>query len=67
MSLELAKIYPDLKFVVQDTAPTIAQAKKIWETEHMEYLRSRVTLMVHNFFEENPVKGADVYVLRCIL
>ena len=67
MSLELAKIYPDLKFVVQDTGPTIAQAKKIWEAEHMEYLQSRVTLMVHDFFQENPVRGADVYVLRCIL
>ncbi|KIP12880.1 hypothetical protein PHLGIDRAFT_97630 [Phlebiopsis gigantea 11061_1 CR5-6] len=59
MSLELAKIYPDLKFVVQDT--------NIWEAEHMEYLQNRVTLMVHDFFEENPVKGADVYVLRCVL
>ena len=67
MSLELAKMYPGLKFVVQDTEATIAQAREIWQTEHMDYLQSRVTLMAHDFFKENSVKGADAYVLRCVL
>ena len=67
MSLELAKMYPDLKFIVQDTEATVAQAREIWQAEHIDYLQTRVTLMAHDFFKENPVKGAEAYVLRCVL
>ena len=67
MSLELAKLYPNLNFIVQDVKSTVDQAQNIWQTEHAEFLDSRVTFMVHDFFKENPVKGADAYVLRCVL
>ena len=65
--MELAKIYPDLNFVVQDTPGNIEQAKGVWQAENTKILQTRVTLMPHDFFKENPVKNADVYVLRYIM
>ena len=66
-SLDLSKLYPDLKFVVQDRAPTLAGAKDVWGAQNPSALEGRVTFMPHNFFEVNPVKGADVYLLRLVL
>ncbi|GBE80928.1 O-methyltransferase gedA [Sparassis crispa] len=68
MSIDLCKRYPPLSFVVQDRAPVIEQAKTVWQREQPDALESgRVKLMPHNFFIENPVKGADIYLLRYIL
>ncbi|KDQ12506.1 hypothetical protein BOTBODRAFT_134671 [Botryobasidium botryosum FD-172 SS1] len=67
LSLGLAKTYPDLKFVVQDRASVLVQGKEVWEREMPEALNTRVTLMPHNFFNENPVKGAAVYFMRYII
>ncbi|KAL2163196.1 hypothetical protein VTH06DRAFT_5252 [Thermothelomyces fergusii] len=68
-SLQLSQIYPDLKFVVQDRGPVLQQAKtELWPRENPEALSSgRVTFQEHDFFNENPVKGADVYWLRYII
>ncbi|PCH43626.1 S-adenosyl-L-methionine-dependent methyltransferase [Wolfiporia cocos MD-104 SS10] len=67
MSLELAKRYPQLRFVVEDTAPVLLHAKAVWERELPDVIATgRVQLMAHNFFEAQPVKGADIYVLRHI-
>ncbi|TFY79279.1 hypothetical protein EWM64_g4731 [Hericium alpestre] len=68
MSLDLAKRYPSLSFIVQDEPEVIAQASDIWKQEMPTALESRrVKLMAHDFFSEQPVKGADVYNLRYIL
>ncbi|KAF9493340.1 S-adenosyl-L-methionine-dependent methyltransferase [Pleurotus eryngii] len=67
MSMDLAKRYPNLRFVVQDRAQVITQARTVWEKEFPQALESRVTLMPHNFFDENPVKGPDAFLLRYIL
>lgn len=67
MSLELAQLYPDLKFVVQDTAATVEQAERIWKAENADILHGRVALMAHDFFKENPIKKAEAYVLRYIM
>lgn len=67
--LQLSKIYPDLSFIVQDRAPALAQAQReIWPRENPEALSTgRVRFLEHNFFNVNPVVGADVYWLRYIL
>ena len=68
MSLELAKRFPNLNFVLQDRAPVIEKAKAIWEREAREVVASRrITFMVHDFFTEQPVKGAEVYLMRHIM
>ncbi|KAI0923350.1 hypothetical protein AcW1_006336 [Taiwanofungus camphoratus] len=68
MSIDLCKRYSNLAFVVQDRAHTIKEAKAIWRREQPGALETgRVQLMPHNFFEENPVKHADVYLLRYVL
>ncbi|KZT68950.1 S-adenosyl-L-methionine-dependent methyltransferase [Daedalea quercina L-15889] len=68
MSLDLAKAFPHLRFVVQDLPDTIEQAKVVWQTGCPEAVRTgRVQLLAHDFFAEQPVKGADAYLLRYLL
>lgn len=67
--LQLSKVYPDLRFVVQDRGPVIQQAmESVWPKENPAALRDqRVQFMEHSFFDKNPVEGADVYYLRYVL
>ncbi|KZT63929.1 S-adenosyl-L-methionine-dependent methyltransferase [Daedalea quercina L-15889] len=68
MSLELAKRYPDLKFVLQDRPPVIEKAKAVWRRELPGAIESqRIVFMEHDFFKEQPVKGAEVYFMRNVL
>ncbi|KAH9927650.1 S-adenosyl-L-methionine-dependent methyltransferase [Fomitopsis serialis] len=68
MSLELAKRYPNLKFVLQDRLPVIEKAKAVWEHELPEAVESkRIAFMEHDFFKEQPIKGAEVYFMRNVL
>ncbi|KAK7745653.1 hypothetical protein SLS62_009694 [Diatrype stigma] len=69
-SLQLSKLYPDLNFIIQDRAPVLKQAEtEIWPSQHPEALVEprRVRFQPHDFFEPNPVVGADVYWLRYVL
>ncbi|EHL00193.1 putative Sterigmatocystin 8-O-methyltransferase [Glarea lozoyensis 74030] len=59
--IDLAKRYPDLKFVVQDLPKTIDSAPKL-EGD----LAQRITFQAHDFFSPQPVKNADVYLFRWI-
>ncbi|KAI9839199.1 MAG: hypothetical protein M1819_003192 [Sarea resinae] len=63
ITVELAKKYPSLSFVVQDRPEVIedAQAKGSIPSDFTD----RITLMSHDFFTEQPVK-ADVYLFRYI-
>ncbi|EED12733.1 O-methyltransferase, putative [Talaromyces stipitatus ATCC 10500] len=67
--LQLSHIYPELNFVVLDRAPVLQQAQNtVWPKENQSALdEGRVKFIPHSFFEENPIKGADVYWLRYIL
>lgn len=67
MSLELARKYPDLKFVIQDRSPVLEQAVIVWQKEFPDALESRVSMMTHDFFQVNPIKGAAVYLLRHVM
>ncbi|KAI4225567.1 MAG: hypothetical protein L6R36_003818 [Xanthoria steineri] len=67
--LQLLPVYPQLKFVVQDRLENVQQGEEdIFPREAPDAIPSgRVRFMAHDFFQENPVKGADVYWLRGIL
>jgi 6-hydroxytryprostatin B O-methyltransferase len=64
-SVALAEKYDGLTFVVQDLGYVVAQAKEAKSVP--ETLEGRVQLEAHDFFIEQPVKDADVYLLRQIL
>lgn len=63
VSIALAKEFPDLQFVVQDLPKVIEDAK----TKAPAELSDRLIFQAHNFFEEQPVKNADIYFFRWIL
>ncbi|KAI5288167.1 hypothetical protein KEM54_005424 [Ascosphaera aggregata] len=67
--LQLSKLYPDLSFIIQDRAAIISKAKdEVWLREHPSAMEEgRVDFQVHDFFLENPVKGADIYWIRYVL
>ncbi|GAA6008220.1 hypothetical protein JCM10207_000043 [Rhodosporidiobolus poonsookiae] len=69
VSLQLAKAVPSLKLVLQDRKEVVeGPGRALWEKEFPDKLSSgSVQLVAHNFFEPQPVKGADLYFLRCII
>ena len=60
-SIAIARKHPSLHFIVQDLLHTIETHPPVPAA-----LAERVTYMVHDLFEEQPVKGADVYFFRWI-
>ena len=69
LDIQLSRLYPKLKFVVQDRGPVLEQGEHtVWPKENPQALADgRVTFMQHDFFDVNPVKDADVYWLRYIM
>ncbi|OLL23718.1 Sterigmatocystin 8-O-methyltransferase [Neolecta irregularis DAH-3] len=66
--MRLSKTHGDLKYIVQDLPEAIIDARKFWQSESLEALNNGNTILqVHDFFTENPVKQADVYLLRHII
>jgi hypothetical protein len=58
----LAEKYPSLKFVVEDLPKTVSSAPTLPST-----LSSRISFLAHDFFNPQPVRGADVYFFRWVL
>ncbi|KAG6916253.1 hypothetical protein DXG01_007710 [Tephrocybe rancida] len=64
-SLLLARGYPKLDIVIQDLAPVIEHAEKMWKENLPD---ARVTLEVHNFFESQPMdRDVSVFLVKQIL
>ncbi|KAL8661128.1 MAG: hypothetical protein Q9202_005890 [Teloschistes flavicans] len=64
-TIALATSFPKLKFIVQDLPETIANSPG--HLTHLpESVRSRITCQAHNFFEPQPVKNAEVFLMRMI-
>ena len=59
-SAGLASRLPSLKFVVQDSEAVIGQS------DVPAAVKDRVSFMPHDFFQEQPVKGAEIYFFRNI-
>ncbi|PWY71774.1 S-adenosyl-L-methionine-dependent methyltransferase [Aspergillus sclerotioniger CBS 115572] len=65
-SLALAESYPHLHFIVQDLPANTETGKQMAQTLTSE-LSARLTFQAHDFTKPQPVRGADVYLLRMIL
>ena len=63
LSVVIAQSYPALSFIVQDRATVAREGRK----NLPEDLADRVRFMAHDFFNEQPILDADVYLLRWIL
>lgn len=59
-SIALAKRFPELLCIVQDLPGTVAGCSAPPELEN------RLKYMAHDFFTEQPIKGADIYFFRRI-
>ena len=68
VSSYLAQQHAHLKFIVQDLAEVVGDRKETSKTPAgvPEEVEDRVEHMAHDFFEEQPIKGADVYIFRYI-
>ena len=66
MSAFLAQKFPSLRFVVQDLPATTAEIGPATAYMLPGDVKERVTLMEHDFFEPQPVQGADVYMFRFV-
>jgi len=67
-TLLLAEKFEHLRVVVQDRPPVIEEGKRVWEAKLPGILASgRAKLEVHDFLTEQPIKGADIYLLGQIL
>jgi SAM-dependent methyltransferase len=64
ISRALVEHNPNVNCIVQDAPEIVVLGQEaLVGTE----LKSRITFQAHDFFEEQPVKGADVYLLRLVL
>ncbi|KAF8988604.1 O-methyltransferase, partial [Cyathus striatus] len=67
-TMPLAETYPNLKFIIQDRPNVIDEGKKLWDLKHPDAVKSgRVELKAHDFFTEQPVKNASVFLLKQIM
>ena len=63
VSVALAKATKHIAFVVQDLDGTVRDGRTVLPGE----LKERIEFPAHDFFTEQPVRHADVYIFRCIL
>ncbi|RJE19621.1 o-methyltransferase [Aspergillus sclerotialis] len=65
-SIALAQVFPNLRFTVQDLPGNVTEGAA--SLAHYESsISSRIEFRNHDFFQPQPVIGADVFLLRMIL
>ncbi|KAH8585512.1 putative O-methyltransferase [Bisporella sp. PMI_857] len=64
VSVRIAEKMPGMSFVVQDEKLILEAGR---DEGIPEEVKERVEFMPHDFFQPQPVKGADVYLFRFIL
>ena len=62
-SIAIAQKFPLLRFIVQDRPQVVAAGQKDLPSD----LHGRISFMAHDFYEEQPVNDADVFLLKFIL
>ncbi|KAF2968554.1 hypothetical protein GQX73_g5048 [Xylaria multiplex] len=60
ISMTLAKLFPHLKFVVQDQDEMLIEGQKLISDE----VRDRVFFQRHTFFDQQPFKDAAAFLIR---
>ncbi|KAM0194417.1 hypothetical protein ACHAPC_000891 [Botrytis cinerea] len=61
VGIDLSRFLPQVKCIVQD------QLEVVRDTAVPDDLQERLSFMAHEFFQEQPVKGADVYLICNVL
>lgn len=62
-SVHFARYTKEMRFVVQDLPKTVAAGEALLPAE----LKPRIDFVAHDFFTEQPVRGADIYILKWIM
>ncbi|KAH3999594.1 hypothetical protein HBH98_085830 [Parastagonospora nodorum] len=62
VSIQIARSNPKWKFIVQDSSETVTLAK----SQVPEDVKDQLSFQVHDFWTEQPVRGADVYFFKTI-
>ncbi|KAK7453205.1 hypothetical protein VKT23_011885 [Stygiomarasmius scandens] len=66
--LDIVKVFPQVKVVIQDAEAVILDGQKYWQKEHPEAIsKERVAFKAFDFFKDPPVAGCDIYYLRHVL
>ena len=60
---DIARKFPAVNCIVQDLVGVVTLGRETIASD----VSSRIEFMEHDFFKEQPVKYADVYLLRAIL
>ena len=66
VSAFLAQSFPNIHFIVQDLPSTTVDAEPAQSYVLPEDMKEIVRVMEHDFFEPQPVQGADVYLFRFV-
>ncbi|KAH8981148.1 S-adenosyl-L-methionine-dependent methyltransferase [Lactarius akahatsu] len=68
VTYELYKVFPHLKYVVQDLPPVVKDAENFWaEVAPKAVKAGRVSLQAQDFFQPQAIKGPAAFVLRFII
>ena len=67
-SIALAKAFPKLHFTVQDFKAVVEAGERefVQEAKDNSELKERVKFMTHDAFKDQPIKGANIYLLRSV-
>ncbi|KAF5379563.1 hypothetical protein D9757_009256 [Collybiopsis confluens] len=66
--MDLLKVYPHLKLVLQDQPQVIEMAKKFWKEDYPAGLELRqVEFVPFDFFKDAAMEGCDIYYIRFVL
>ncbi|EFR00715.1 sterigmatocystin 8-O-methyltransferase [Nannizzia gypsea CBS 118893] len=66
-TIRLVVSYPQLSAVVQDHVSVISIAEKKVKQQYDEKIAGRITWEAHDYYAQQPQKGADIYLLSHVL
>ncbi|KAF8992613.1 S-adenosyl-L-methionine-dependent methyltransferase [Cyathus striatus] len=67
-TLDLVKVFPSLKVVLQDLPEVVEQGKDYWAKQYPNAIETQsIQFVPTDFFKDTPVKGCNFYYLRHVL
>ncbi|EKM56162.1 uncharacterized protein PHACADRAFT_94727 [Phanerochaete carnosa HHB-10118-sp] len=68
LTMSLAKAHKHLRYVVQDRHAVVQEGERLWKATMPGFVENGIVrLQGHDFFVEQPIKDADVFILRQVL
>ncbi|KAF5637636.1 bikaverin cluster-O-methyltransferase [Fusarium tjaetaba] len=64
--VKLAEAFPDLTFIIQDIPHVVEEGAKVIKENNEPSIANRIQFQEYDFFQKQPVVGADIYLLRQI-